>query len=1033
MIAFVARGDLWLAPREGGRARRLVVSSGYVAAARFSPDGRQIAFTQRLAGGQDVYVISAEGGASRRLTHDALPGVGDNLVIGWTPDSASIVFLSTRRSVATKQVQAYSVPATGGLAMPLPFGPVGRLDMAADGRIALTRTFTDLTTRKRYKGGMAEDLFVYDTASRRLERVTDWKGTDGAPMWAGHRLYYLSDRGAGFRLNLWCHDFEEGSDRQITFFRDFDVDWPSIGGGRILFQQGGRLWALELPGERLHVLSVDVPDDGTRTLPRYVAAGREARAADVTGATDYAVGPDGAGLYIAARGDLFRVDVASGAAIDLTATPDRDEEHPAVSPDGRLLAYVTEDGASQQLALRPLAGGPQRLLTRFTDAVLYAPTFSPAADRLVVADAQRRLWLVATSGGSATLVAHDPLGEIRDAAFSPDGTLLAFSTMRPNGLPALHLYRIADGRDLVISGELDGDRLPVFSADGRRLIFVSQRHETVITGDRGDEASLASIGSDGLYSLPIVAGAAIMARAAALPGAVPVPGRVTMVSRRGDAVFYATRPPSGIGGDLPGSAELHRLTSGGNDMALLRGFDSQVVAENGSDILYRRDGGWLAHRPDRTERPVELGRIKLRVDPRAEWREMFSHAWRLDGDVFFSRVMNGSDWPAVYRAYSKLLPLVGSRDDIQYLIGQMQGEIATSHAYLAGLDADQVERAPRTPRLGADLALDPASGRFRLARIFAGDGTRPRFRAPLNDPANATPVREGTFLIAVDGVELKPGMDPDALLVGKTGPVVLTLADSPEGPRRALAVRPLTSDLDLRQYDWVESNRARVAALSGGKVGYMFLGDFSGPGSEDLQRQFQGQLEKQGLIIDLRWNRGGYTSQAVLNLLRRIRAGGFVNRDGAVSPLPGVTAPPAMVVIVNPQTASDGDQFAYFFRAFGLGPIVGQRTWGGVQGIQGPWPLMDGTTITIPKDSLASTDGRWIIENEGVQPDIVVDPAPDEMEYGRDRMLETATSTALARLTTVSSPPPQAPLPLPAYPPAGAVPGASFGGKNRRP
>lgn len=1032
MIAFVARGDLWTASRDGGNARRLVRSAGYVAAARFSPDGGQIAFTQRSAGGQDVYVIAAAGGPSRRLTHDALPGVGDNLVVGWSPDSTAVIFLSTRISVATKQVHAYAVKATGGPATRLPFGPVGRLDVGADGRVAMTRTFTDLATRKRYVGGMAEDVFVYDPANRQLDRVTDWRGTDGAPMWAGHRLYYLSDRGTGFRLNLWCHDFAGSSDRQVTFFRDFDVDWPSIGNGRILFQQGGRLWAMELPGERLHALNVNVPDDGARTLPRYVAAGREARAADVTGGTDYAVSPDGKSLILAARGDLFGVDVTGGAAVNLTATPDRDEDHPAVSPDGRLVAYVTEDSASQQLAVRLLAGGPQRQLTRFTDAVLYTPTFSPAGDLLAVADAQHRLWLVGGDGRSSTLVAHDPLAEIRDATFSPDGALLAYSTMRPNGLSALHLYRIAAGHDLVISGELDGDRLPAFSANGMRLIFVSQRHETVVTGDRGDEASLASIGSDGPYSLPLTADVPAMARASALMGAAAVSGRITMLTRRGDAIFYETRPPAGIAGDLPGSAELHRLTPGGKDEILLHGFDSQMIAGNGTNILYRRDGGWLARLPDGTGQPVDLGRIRLRVDPRAEWREMVEHAWRLDRDLFFSRVMNGSDWSAVRRAYWRLLPLVGSRDDAQYLIGQIQGEIATSHAYLAGLDADQVQRLPRTPRLGADLEVDPLSGRFRLARIFAGDSSRPRFRAPFNDPARATPIREGTFLIAIDGVELHRDQDPDALLVGKTGTVVLTLADSAEGPRRLLTVLPLASDLDLRQHDWVEGNRARVTELSAGRVGYMFLGDFSGAGSEDLQRQYQGQLGKQGMIIDLRWNRGGYTSQAVLNLLRRMRAGGFVNRDGAVSPLPAVTAPPALAVIVNAQTASDGDQFAYFFRAFGLGPIVGQRTWGGVQGIQGPWPLMDGTTITIPKDSLATADGRWIIENAGVEPDIHADPAPDEAITGRDRMLDTAVSTALARLSTDPNRQPIAPPPLPAYPVEGIVPGASFGASTER-
>lgn len=1024
-IAFVARGDLWISGSGGGVARRLVHSAGHILASRFSPDGRWIAYTERAHGGQDVFVVAAAGGDPRQLTHDALPGAGDNLVVSWTPDGSRVLFLSTRMSIASSQVQGFSVALTGGLAERLPFDQTGRIDVSPiDGRIAYTRSFTDLAARKRYVGGKAEDIFFYDPATHRLDRITDWKGTDTAPMWAGHRLYFLSDRGPGFRLNLWCYDLETHATRQVTHFADYDIDWPSIGGGRIVFQQAGRLWALELNGEHLHALAVTVPDDGKRTVARSMSVGREARATDVGGAVNYAVAPDGRSVLLAAHGDLFSIAAEHGATTDLTASTGTNEDHPAISPDGRTIAYITEDDRAQQVAIRSLSGGPERRLTRFGDGVLYAPVFSPDGRCLAVADAEHRLWLVPFSG-KPVLVARDPVAEIRDAVFSPDGRWLAYSTMRVTGLPALHLTRLSDGRDTVVSGVLDGDRLPAFSADGKRLYFVSQRNEYVVTGDRGDEASLATIASDGLYVANLGSGPdGLMSRASALP---VTPGRITSLTQRGDDLFYQSEPAEWIGGELPGSfASLHRIAANGVDAIVLSNFQDQTVSGDGRHVLFRRDGEWRVHAVGGADAAIDLSHIKLRVDPRAEWKEMLAHAWRLDRDVFFNRRMNGSDWPTVYRAYSRLLPLAGSRDDFLYLLGQMQGELATSHAFIGGLDADDASLRVATPRLGADLTLDPASGRYRFAHIFTGDATRPRFRAPFNDPQATIKVVAGDYLLAIDGVDFAAPMDPDALLAGKNGPLTLTVAAAPDGERRQVTVTPLTSDTELRRYAWVEANRRRVSETSAGKLGYVYLANFSASGAQELTRQLQGQTDRDGLVIDVRWNGGGFTSQGVLSILKRERVGAFVNREGAMQPLPLVSAPRVMTVITNAQTASDGDQFPYYFRAFGLGPVIGQRTWGGVQGIKGPWPLLDGTNITIPKDALATTDGRWIIENTGTVPDIVIDPDPDEAETGRDHVLEQATNIILRQMKQRSTQILHPPALLPAYPAAGNVPGAHF-------
>ena len=924
-VAFVARGDLWIAPRDGGRATRLV-QDGDVSAVRFSPDGKWIAYTARRAGGQDAYVVPAAGGAPRRLTYDARPRLDDNLVSGWTPDGAQVVVLSHRGAIA-RVLRAFTVPLSGGPAQLLPLGEVGLVGFAQDGRtVAFTRTFTNFAARKRYLGGQAQDIFTYDLASRRLTRVTDWKGTDTAPMWAGRRLYFLSDRGAGLRANIWRTDLDSHVTRQVTHFSDYDIDWPSIGGGRITFQQGGRLWALDLPSERLHALAITAPDDGALTQPRTRDVSGQTNATDVTGAVDYAVSPTGHAALVSAHGDIFRV-AADGQARDLTSTPAVDEEHPSWSPDGRTIAYVTEADGAQQLAVRAAAGGPERRLTHFASGVLYAPRWSPDGSGLTVADAEHGLWWVRLAGGAPRLAARDPAAEIRDAAVSPDGAWLAYSTQRATGVRALHMQALASGRDVVLSSPMESDRLPAFSADGRTLYFVSARHELPFISDRDDEASLSTLKSDGIYAAPLAPGrgreapldlAGAMARATALP---VTPARIVSLEARGPKLVYETRPPALIDGELPGEAAgLHVLDlASGADAAHLAGLDDHALSADGGHVLYRRDGDWrLADLATGSDAPFRVAGLAARVDPRAEWAEIFEHAWRLDRDLFFSRAMNGDDWAAVHAAYARLVPHIGSRQDLLYLLQELQGELATSHAFIGGLDADDGRPPVRTPQLGVDLALDAASGRYRLARIYRGDPTRARFRSPLGEPG--LDVRQGEYLLAINGRDLRAPTLPDALLAGATGDVTLTIGARSEGAGRQVRVRPLADDLQLRQHDWVEANRARVAALSGGRVGYIFVANFDALGSEDLVRQLQPQLDKQGLVFDVRWNLGGFTSQAVLNLLKRLRAGSFVNREGALAPLPLFTAPRAMALIANADTASDGDQFTYFFPQGRAGP-----------------------------------------------------------------------------------------------------------------
>ena len=502
-IAFVAQGRLWVTSLHGGPAHRLVDDEGVVTTPLFSPDGYWIAYTSRHAGLRDVFVVRASGGEPRRLTHEATGFADGAMVVAWTPDSNNVVFLSHRGSPVTKLLRAFSVAINGGPAAQLPLDRAGMLAFSPGGStIAYNRVFRNLELRKRYIGGQAQDIYTYNFDRRTLSRITDWKGTDTSPMWFGKKLYFLSDRGTNFRENIWSFDFNRRLFRQITHFLDYDIDWPSLGGSTITFQQGGHLFAIDLPSERLREVKVDLlgVDQDTRARPMMVS--NDIRVTDPMGGVDYAISPDGKSLLVSARGDIFCLH-QNLQPQNLTNSPGVDEDHPSWSPDGQSIIYETDISGEQQLALRAAQGGAERLLTHFTSGYFYTPVWSPLGDSVVVADANHSLWWVRLDGSSPQSVAFDPFAEIRDAVFSPDGRWLAYSTQRSTKLRAIHLHELSTGVDTVVSSPMEDDRAPAFSSDGRLLVFVSKRNEQPFVSDRGDENLISTLNSDGLYAITL--------------------------------------------------------------------------------------------------------------------------------------------------------------------------------------------------------------------------------------------------------------------------------------------------------------------------------------------------------------------------------------------------------------------------------------------------------------------------------------------------------------------------------------------------
>jgi tricorn protease len=1091
-IVFVADGNVWSVAKTGGTAVRLTSAQGQDMLPRVSPDGRWIAYTEASKAGTDIWVIPAEGGSARRLTYHPTTEAGtggrhgpDNMVVTWTPDSQAVVYLTKRNQWNSSIAEMYKAPVAGGAPSPLPIdSAVGLATFGPDGHtIAYNRIFRNFRTWKRYNGGLAQQVFTFDFNTRQLSQITDWSGTNTAPMWWGRRIYFLSDRDSHRRANIWVYDQDSKQTRQVTHFTDYDIDFPALGGDSIAFQQGGKLWLLDLPGEQLREVPISVPDDNPRTRPHVADVKDQIRDSDPAQQVDYALAPNGKRTLFSARGDIFSVPTEHGTTRDLTGTQGIDEDHPAWSPDGRTIAYTTDVGGGQQIAIRPAEGGPETVLTSFKTGYFYGPLFSPDGHALAFSDGAHKLWLVRTDGGPPREVAQDKLNEIHDQAFSPDGRWLAFSMTSTGRRRDLYLYEIAAGK-LTRLGDGSGiDANPVFSPDGRYLYFASNRRENIVPSDV--EFDFSILKSLGIYAIPLARdtvspiaprsdegftasekderpaakaehGAGKEAKAVeAAPNpdrrgpiapitvdldgmmaravAVPIdPANIAQMDARDDRIFYLTQPVGLIDGNLKGEqSALHFYDfKKRKDSVVTEDVDSYSLSLDGQRVLIKHEKDYTvldakadAAKDDDSKKKLDLSHMRMLVDPPQEWAEMFDNGWRVERDLFFSPVMNGVDWAAVHDSYRRLLPLLGSREDLNYLIGEMIGEISNSHTYVGGGDDGDTTPTVHAALLGADFALDPASGRYRFATIYPGDNTREDYRSPLTEPG--LNVRAGDYLLAVNGIELRAPTDPDSLLqtADSETTVDLTIADSPGGQRRHAVVKPVAKELGVREAAWIAHNRDVVDHLSGGKVGYVYMSDMEQLGAQQFVRQFYAQLNRQALIVDDRWNGGGFIAPFALERLRRTLVTLAVNRESGVGTEPNEVLNGPKVALLNHWSSSDGDIFPYLFKRYGLGQLVGTRSWGGVRGIRGYWRMMDGGYVTVPEEALFTPDSKWGVENHGVDPDVEIENQPADLLAGHDAQLEAAVDLMMKAIATRPAGLPAPPPLIPAYPESGVVPG----------
>jgi len=1048
-VVFTYAGDLWTASTQGGTATRLTAGPGLEMGARFSPDCRQIAFSGQYGGDSQVYVVPATGGEPKQLTF--YPAMGplpqrwgfDNQVYGWTPDGKSVLFRSWRDSRNISEPRVFTVAVTGGLPTALPMPQSGTARFSPDGKqMVYSPKFRDFRDWDRYKGGWAQDLFIYDFASKSAKNITNDPNTDRDPVWIGKAIYFLSDRGP--HLNLYRYDTSDGKTTQLTDYQNDDARWASgDAAGQIVYEVTGALHIYDTRNNTDHALTIRVPSD--------LVAARASERSVKKFVEDYALSPNGKRAAFTARGDVFSVPLEHGITLDLTHTPGAHEREVSWSPDGKRVAYISDESGEEEVWVRDADGTNPVMLTKGVIGRLYQPLWSPDGKHIAFVDSGNRIHVIGTSAGANDqVVAQDPGVSKRDYAWSPGGHYLAYSlTDKDTQLSRLYVYQIGSGKAVELGREYADAMAPAFSADGKYLYFLGDRewspqfssveldyatnrttqilayalrkdgenpfaprndsatgHDEDKQGAPGKDADKHeqkppkpasevndTIDFDGIEqrlvrapidpaNIPWVAitpkailyattGAPFLGRESALPLKV----HAWSFKDRKDSDIYTYKPQGGAG------------EGGGGAAPLALSADGSTLLVHDGDNYKRIDLTASKPKPE----DVKLDGLFMRVDPKAEYAEIFNDVWRRYRDYFNVANMNGYDWNALRAKYQPLLPYVGDRTDLNYVLGEMIAELSNSHTYVAGGDLGLPDK-PHVGLLGADFKLDAASGRYQIANVFPGENDEPRYRSPLTEVG--VDVKPGDYILAINGTPLTKAENPYQLLRIAPGQMVQLLVNSrpsTDGARMVL-VKPIASEMDLHYFDWVQANRAYVAKASDGQIGYLHIPDMGVDGAREFIKWYYPQLRKSGLIVDVRDNGGGFMSQTMIERLsRKLLAYNYLRGSSITGTYPGAVALGHLAALSNGTTASDGDIFSYMFKQAKLGPLIGTRTWGGVVGIGGLGPLIDGGDVFVPQfAAIVGLDGKYAVEGHGVEPDIVVNEDVSQQLAGKDPQLDKA-------------------------------------------
>lgn len=1053
-IVFTFAGDLYSVPASGGTARKMTSHEGFEAFARFSPDGKHIAFTGQYDGNREVYVMPREGGLPKRITYTATLGRDDisdrmgpnNIVMGWTNDNEHIVFRSRWREWNAFNGQLYLTSIKGGIPEQIPVPRGGFCSFSPDNtKFAYNRIFREFRTWKRYRGGMADDIWIYDYASKQIKNITENPAQDIIPMWSGQNIYFLSDRDENKKMNLFVYNLESKDTRKLTNFTEFDIKFPSIGPEAIVFENGGYIYRFDLDREEAKKIPILVADDLQSSRSKIVNVSSRV--------SNYEISPDGKRALFGARGDVFTVPAKHGNTRNLTASSGIHERNSKWSPDGKWIAFVSDQTGEDEIYIISQDGkGDPIQLTSGADTYKYQIYWSPDSKKILWGDKLFRLNYVDIPTKKTIVVAKAKAWEIRDHAWSPDSNWIAYSQQEVDTMTKVYLYHLGTQKTYEVTDGWYSSYSPSFHSEGKYLFFVSDRdfnpiyssvewnyafgaqakiYFVTLTKDvkspfepksdevkieemspmkdaepkKEDKHELKKKAEDGKFEVKVDP-AGLKDRILALP--VDVANYWALASV-GNSLYYMKR------GDRERRPKLMMYDLKGQMETDLGNIDGYEISHDQKKMLVSQNRTYaiidLPKGPVQIKDKLDLSDMQVNVDVRAEWRQIFEESWRQLKYFFYAPNMHGVDWDAMKARYKPLAESVRHRADLTYVIGEMIGELSVGHTYVGGGDFPRPERI-NTGMLGAQFAKDPNTGYFKITKILKGQNWDPNLRSPLTEVGvNAS---EGNYILSVNGRSCVTMADIYQALqntVGKQVTLEVNSAPEEKGSWETVVI-PVQDELNLYYYNWVWGNIEKVNKATGGKVGYVHVPNMGRDGLIAFVKQYYPQLRKKALIIDVRSNGGGNVSPMLIERLQRDIAMVDIARNGVPATDPGEILWGPKVCLMDEFSASDGDIFPYRFRKYKLGKLIGKRTWGGVVGIRGPLPFLDGGQLFKPEFATYSEDGKWIIEGIGVEPDIYVDNDPAKEYAGIDEQLNKAIEVIMEELKTKEKELP----PVPPYP-----------------
>lgn len=1021
LIAFVYAGDIWTVSSNGGDAKHLTSHEGMELFPKISPDGKWIAYSAEYSGSRQIYIIPAEGGVPQQLTYynsvGLMPPRGgfDNITLDWTSDSKNIMIRANRTEFGERNGKYFLVNIEGGLEKPLQIVNGGFATLSPDDKkVCFTPVDREFRSWKRYKGGRATELWMYDLEKDKAEQITHFEGSDQWPTWYNGKIYFASDR--DLKCNLYSYDLQTKEVKQITKFKDYDVMWPSGENGQVAFENGGLLYKTDLETGATEKVTVNINFDNPNLLPYFKNVANDIHS--------YTVSPTAKRALFDARGDIYSVPAENGVIENLTQTQGVREIYPSWSPNGKYIAYYSDKtGEYEVYLLENKKGAEPKQLTKNSSAWKYDSEWSPDSKYLLYFDRTLNLKLLDIESGKETIVDQATFNEMRSYDFSPDSKWVIYEKESPNELSAIWVYNISEGKSTQLTDDTYNDYSPVFSNDGKYIYFLSNRDFNL---------DFSGFEFDYVYNNPTRIYAMILNKDGEELFKFKndeEPVKEEIAEEKADKKDESSETSVEIDFDglndrivaLPlGNGSYRNLTAVDGGLLYINGstmkkfnFASEkeddimertnqfLLADDGKSFLYRsgRDFGITKAAPG--QKPgngkLDLSNMEMKIDPVKEWQQIYNDGWRIYRDYFYVNNLHGVNWKAVKENYAKLLPYVGHRMDLDYIFSEMVSESNTGHSYVNWGDFNKPKRV-EGGLLGAKLVADTKAGRYKIAKIYQGQNWDKSLRSPLTE--QGVDVDEGDYLISVNGQNVTTDDNPYEFLentAGKHIEIGVNAEPKSDGVRTSM-IEPIESELNLMYLNWVSERRAMVDKLSNGKIGYIHVPNTSIDGNRELFKGMYAYHNKEALIIDDRYNGGGFIPDVMADLLDR-KTLSYWNVNG-LDPMktPAVAHDGPKVMLINGYSSSGGDAFPYYFKKKGLGTLIGTRTWGGLVGISGNAQFVDGGSFSVPRFGVYDENGKWIIEGVGVSPDIEVVDRPDELAKGIDPGIEKAVEVLLKEL-----------------------------------